>query len=274
MQKGIGRTGYFLLALIVFAMGSFGFVLAWSAFEATATGFFLMGLGVAGAALIILWAFASFAPFGNEAEAVMPAPVQAAREPAPPVKPPAMNFEFTDYEPAATAAPDKLVLPPAFETPDAPGMVSFQEVAPPRQAAPRASAAEPSRDRANWPGQQGTSSWTHQQQHRNKVRSEVEDASRRHELTDRYTRTTPTLRAILDDVPPPMPAPMAESTSQMTMQVPSHVADRAPGGMNTDFVAPGMSVGRCGQCQTVLLAPEVRPLRLKCPECAKVTLLE
>jgi hypothetical protein len=120
----------------------------------------------------------------------------------------------------------------------------------------------PSRDPAQWPQEQGVSTWSRQQAHKQRVQTEMAEPSRRHEFADRYTREAPTLRAILDDAP------------RATPPVPEQIASRAPGDMNTDFVAPGMSVGSCGQCRTLLLAPQQRPLRLKCPECAKVTLLE
>lgn len=274
MEKGIGRTGYLLLALVIFCVGAFGFVLAWSAFQADARGFFIMGLGVAATAMIGLWAFATFAPW-TDARPAEPTPTEPAPTapparlvpavPAAPAPASSVDYEFPEYEPAATAAPERVVIPQAFqERPPAPmggGPVAFEHV---------------SEDPANWPGNKGTSTWTRQQQHRQKVQSEVDGSARRHELTDRYTRTTPTLRAILDDGPSARPAPAATPVQKTAPanRPQEHIADRAPGEMNTDFVAPGMSVGQCGQCSTLLLAPETRPLRLKCPECAKVTLLE
>ena len=163
-------------------------------------------------------------------------------------------FEFADYQPAPRAAPEGLVMPSAF---DAPGPAARH--APPRTVAPLQFQA---RDPAQWPQEQGMSTWSRQQAHKQRVQTDAAESSRRHEFADRYTREAPTLRAILDDAP------------RATPPVPEQIASRAPGDMNTDFVAPGMSVGSCGQCRTLLLAPQQRPLRLKCPECAKVTLLE
>ena len=35
----------------------------------------------------------------------------------------------------------------------------------------------------------------------------------------------------------------------------------------------GMAKGQCGTCDAILLAPKVRPLKLRCPKCQKVTQL-
>lgn len=35
----------------------------------------------------------------------------------------------------------------------------------------------------------------------------------------------------------------------------------------------GMAKGQCGTCDTILLAPKVRPIKLRCPKCQKVTSL-
>ena len=275
MQQGIGRAGFTLLALVTFAIGAFGFALAWTAFGMGATTFFQMGLGVAAVAMLALFLFAAFRP--ESAAPVRPA-AKSVPAPATQESKAAVDFEFDDFAPAAKAAPEEMVLPDAFQevpptpTPDA-APVSFKPVGkalestieqvvatPPVAPAP----AVPSKDPAAWPGARGKSAWTNKVEHQQKVASQVEDSRRRHDLAEKYTRTTPTLRAILDDG---VPAPGEPS-------VPEKLADRAPGEMNTDFVAPGMSVGQCGQCRTLLLAPEERPLRLKCPECAKVTLLQ
>ena len=262
MQSGIGRAGFLLLALVVFAVGAFGFALTWAAFKASASTFFWMGLGVAGAAMVLLYLFASFAPGRADApRAPVPAPSPAA--PAPKPKAEAQDFEFNDYQPAPKAAPEDLVLPPAFQDAKPPGAEAQAPVE--FQAAPKAAPSRPrpeassGRDPSAWPGQKGQSAWSHHVSHQRRVQDEVADSRRRHEMADRYTQNTPTMRAILEEKP---------------QATPERLADRAPRDMNTDFVAPGMSIGQCGQCKTLLLAPEERPLRLKCPECAKITLLE
>lgn len=38
-------------------------------------------------------------------------------------------------------------------------------------------------------------------------------------------------------------------------------------------VPEGMAKGQCGTCDAILLAPKVRPLKLRCPKCQKVTAL-
>lgn len=284
MQQGIGRAGFTLLALVTFAIGAFGFALTWTAFGLGQTTFFQMGLGVAAVALLALFLFAVFAPSKSASAAPAPAATPAPEpttKPVPAPTTPGMDYEFTDFQPAAKAAPESLELPKAFQEapptpqPDA-APVAFKPVSKTLDATieqvveeapmPTPAPAAPARDPAAWPGARGKSAWTNKVDHQRKVQEQVESARRRQDLAEKYTRTTPTLRAILDDKPARQ-SPQAET-------VPEKLADRAPGDMNTDFVAPGMSVGQCGQCRTLLLAPEERPLRLKCPECAKVTLLQ
>ncbi len=278
MEKGIGRTGYILLASVVFAIGVFGFLLSWTAFQAEAYQFFGMGLAVAGVGLLGLFLFAVFAPLYDAPRGDKPAAKRPAA-PEPPVKADAakQEFEFDDYQPAAKAAPEEVVIPPAFkeETPPMPNAapvefttVSKAEAEKPPVAVAAAPATPAARDPANWPGKRGTSTWTKQQERAQAIKQEVDHSARRREMADRYTANTPQMRAIME------PAVPKEPQADEAPAVPEKLADRAPVDMNTDFVAPGMSVGQCGQCKTLLLAPEERPLRLKCPDCAKVTLLK
>lgn len=277
MQQGIGRAGFTLLALVTFAIGAFGFALTWTAFDQGAGLFFRMGLGVAAVALFALFLFAAFKP--TSASTPAPRAPPATNKAVPQEASTDLGFEFGDYEPAAKAAPEKMVLPDAFQdkTPPAPQAapepVSFKPVSKSLDATieqvvetarPKPQPVSVPKDPAAWPGARGKSAWSNQVDHRRKVESQVDDSRRRHEFAEKYTRTTPTLRAILDD----------GKAGGAQSEVPEKLADRAPGDMNTDFVAPGMSIGQCGQCRTLLLAPEERPLRLKCPECAKVTLLQ
>lgn len=272
MQHGIGRAGMVLLSLVTLAIGAFGLTLAWTAFNQGAATFFAMGLGVAAVALGGLFLFALVGPSKVRARALVqpepePAPeaTAAPERVAPRESKPSVDYEFKDFTPAARAAPEALQLPDAFQEKAVPEPVEPVEF-------------QPKKDPASWPGKRGKSTWTTQVEHQRNVATQVEDARRRHDLTEKYTRTTPTLRAILDEgvdpVPQPRQAPTQTTQVQKPAQTPERLADRAPRDMNTDFVAPGMSVGKCGQCGTKLLAPEERPLRLKCPECAKVTLLQ
>lgn len=146
----------------------------------------------------------------------------------------AIDYEFKDPEPATKTAPESLVVPPAFSD----GGVAFNE-----------------RDPAAWPERRPSkSSWTARVEQEQKVQSMVEESAKRRELTKKYTADAPTVRAVLEE-------------PQLV------VAQRAPADMPPGATAPGMTLGRCGRCKTPVMAPTARPIRLKCPECAKVTLL-
>ncbi len=261
MENGLGRTGYLLLATVMLMFGGIGLGAAYLAYLDGSARFFTLGLGLGAIALVGLFGFAFYAPWLVSGA---PKPARKAAEPAapvaapgpsgkaaPPAKPasppatataaaPAPGFEYDDVEPAAKAAPEQLVVPPAFVP------------------------ARPERDPAAWPQRQGNrptgrpgtekSDWTTKMEQKARVADMVDDSKRRQELKDRYTAETPLVRQAMAE--PPM-----------------IVADRAPAGVEPGFAAPGMSVGQCGRCKTVVMAPDQRPIRLKCPECAKVTLL-
>ncbi len=282
MQRGIGRTGHLLLALVLFALGAFGLMLGTIAFRQGLVQFYYIGISTTAVALLALFAIALLAPLSNvPLRFKRPAKANAA-EPAPPTPAPVSatasapaavteTFEYDQFDPAPKAAPVEMVLPQAFKgttppapTPHAAGMVTFQ-ASPAARTAPAANAPAATTPRTS-PSVQPPMSKEWPQRRKAVPRpgqAPAPDAGPavRPELTERYTRTTPTVRRMLD----------AETPAEKPQE---HVADRAPLDMNTDFVAPGMSIGRCGQCKCLLLAPDARPIRLKCPECAKVTLLE
>lgn len=240
MQQGLGRTGYLLLTFTFLAVGALGIAMTVLAFTQGVAMFGWMGVGLAGFGLLCLFLFAVVAPVMEARAHKAPEP-QAAPVPEPqPEARPEVEFEFKDPEPAPRAAPEQMMVPNAF-----------QDARPPA----------PERDAAAWPGQRDKSTWTRKMEHEAKVRDQVEESPVRRQMADRYTRSTPTVRAILSD------------TAQAT-QAPTQIAERAPEGVAPGFAAPGLSVGSCGRCSTMLMAPPTRPVRLKCPECAKITLLE
>lgn len=84
--------------------------------------------------------------------------------------------------------------------------------------------------------------------------------ARHEELAHKYTGGTPMVREILmqprmDDVP----------------EFQAEIADPT---MHPSRMPHGTVRGKCGQCHTLLLAPTLRPIKLACPSCHKVTLLE
>ncbi len=255
MDNGLGRTGYLLLATVLLLFGGLGLGTAYLAIQEGSPRFFELGLGLGAVAMVGLFGFAFYAPWlvtgqpmvprpKRKPQAAEPAPTEPVAAPGPSGKAPEpavdLGFEYNDAEPAAKAAPDQLVVPPAFVP----------------SGAGRDPAAWPERRGSRPTGRPGTekSDWTVKMEQKARVADMVEDSHRRQELKDRYTAETPLVRAAMSE--PPM-----------------HVAERAPEGMGPGFAAPGLSVGQCGRCKTVVMAPDQRPLRLKCPECAKVTLL-
>ncbi len=246
MENGLGRTGYLLLATIMLVLGLIGIGAAYLAYLDGVDRFFRLGLGLAAVAMIGMFGFAAYAPWlsgppkvPRAVRAPAKVPVKAAAEPA---KAGDIDFEYTDAAPAPKAAPDALIVPQAF------------------QEALLAPTPHAARDPAAWPQRRGQpgrpaekSDWTARVEREARA-AEMMDAPRRKDLQERYTEETPVVRGILQD--PPI-----------------HLAERAPEGLGPGFTAPGMSVGQCGRCKTVVLAPDQRPMRLKCPECAKITLL-
>lgn len=249
MHNGLGRTGYVLLAVVLLAVGALGLGATYYAHLDGTMRFFELGLALSAVGLVGLFGFAAWAPWLGGAPrparraASVPAATAAAPSAATPsparTPSPGPDFEFNDAQPAAKAAPESLVMPQAFARETLPGMGS-------------------ARDPTDWPERRGrpagANEWNAKVGHRQRIEQMVEDSPVRKEMQERYTRTTPTVRGIMQD--PPL-----------------HVAERAPPGVQPGFAAPGMSVGQCGRCQTVVMAPDARPIRLKCPQCAKVTLL-
>lgn len=79
------------------------------------------------------------------------------------------------------------------------------------------------------------------------------------------------------DVQEPTPAPTPPTAGRRTPSfkpVPTIVAKTAPATDDADWQKPGTSRGKCGGCGTILLAPQQRPVNIRCPRCDKVTLVK
>jgi len=264
MQQGIGRAGYRLLALVFFAVGLLGLAVAWAATRIDVSPVFqAVGLLTAavGQALLLLAFFAASLNPTETATAKPPAPKAARPAPHPSPRPSpsaSLDFEYPDTQPAAKAAPEDLVLPKAFQDgprADAPrdheGLVTFEAVHKPEPRTPGhpladARAADPPADQA-----------PADPPHAGRPAPERRDP--RAEMRERYTRNTPTLRAVLEEAP--------------KTEAPVVRAERCPEDFDPDWIPDGKTRGRCGGCETLVLAPTARPIRLKCPQCGRVTLL-
>ncbi len=262
MHEGIGRAGYRLLAAVFLAVGLLGAALAWYGTTQPGTIVTVLGLLLAGVALTLLFVQAVLLPgaAGPRAPA-KPASLEAAPLPRPRAPEADVGFDFQDTLPVARAAPEQLVVPPAFQAgiPPTPGAASMPPAPEPDPMPPVVAPVQfNERDAAAWPGSRGPSSWTTEQKARQHASQRAEERRPRQEFTQRYTQRTPTVRQILTNPPAAAHAPVAPRS-----------AATPPG------AAPeGKSRGQCGQCGTILLAPTRRPLNLKCPVCQKVSRLE
>ncbi len=257
MHEGIGRAGYRLLAAVFLGLGLLGAALAWYGTTQPGAAITVLGLVLAGVALTLLFVQAVVLPAtlpGERGPSAGPRrPPMAGEQPAR-IPQSDVGFEYDDSRPAARAAPEQLVVPPAFQS------GSTAPPAPPAPPAPSLPSMEPlpvpannpvvhfsERDAAAWPGSRGPSAWTTEQKARQQASQRAGYRRPRDEFTQKYTRRTPTVRQILTDAPAAGKAAAAPE---------------------------GKSRGKCGQCGTILLAPNKRPLNLKCPVCQKVSRLE
>ncbi len=79
-------------------------------------------------------------------------------------------------------------------------------------------------------------------------------------LTDKYTGGAPMVREIL--------------TQPTVQEIPEFRAEMADPMQHPSMIPPNTVRGKCGQCDTLLLAPTQRPIKLRCPSCNRATLLE
>lgn len=205
------------------------------------------------------------------------------------------GFEFEDAELAA--APEKMVLPDAFQEdarrmpdPDAP-VVEFKQGdgGPPAgsSASAKGSAVKASKPTgaktAKAPARpSGSGSPDGWPARRKPVpqpgkAAEAPTPTRHRELADRYTQTTPMLRQIMEDeVGGSVDGPdaRADGAGGQAQAIREVEAEKDSGEFDPDWSPGDRARGRCGECDTVILAPKQRPIKLRCPVCSKVTLLE
>lgn len=87
-----------------------------------------------------------------------------------------------------------------------------------------------------------------------------EKVQTRHDFTAKYTQQTPQVREILETAAPQRPKRV--------------MADLADPSVHPSNLPPRTMRGKCGDCDSLLLAPTARPIELECPSCSRVTLLE
>ena len=237
MQEGIGRGGYRVLALVFFVVAALGLVTAAAALSPS--GFFeLLGLTLAALGLVALCAVAMLSIAGPvraaepEPAAIPGAPVEL-ETPEPPANPDPsadLGIDYHDFQPVS--AEDRIAAGP-----------------PPRIQPPPVPITQPRRvDRAKggWPG-----------------RAEPTGVTRR-QLHERNLPRDPGPAIEMDGPGPagaPPPPPRREPPVVMARTVASAEASGIP---------EGSSIGKCGNCGVLLLAPKKRPIRLQCPRCERV----
>ena len=250
MQEGIGRDGYRMLTVVFGLLTAIGLGVAgyafsphWDLLNGIALSLCIIGAGML-VSINLIMLNKNLVPSARAAAAAAAGPVTVAA-PVKPALPPAadIDYEFSDPTPAASAAPESLVLPAAFDgKEDGDATIGPETVVDlePREAGPK--------DPKAWPERRGKSGVT------------------RRELAERYTRNSPAVREILLD--------QARSSTLSLTEVPMVVAKTASPEDSPDWTPEGMTRGKCGGCGTVLLAPAERPMKLRCPQCDKVTLLK
>lgn len=284
LQQGVGRAGFRLLASMFFLVGASGLAVAWAASTVEVSLVFLnIGLAMAAAGMLLLLGAALIASFPGLVD-VLPA-FEASTSPShgpaddlekagatEPTR--SIDFEYPDVEPAARAAPERLVVPSAFQDNKPPAAEVPRTAGPgeadarpspatprreaPRRPTPREGAADPSA----WPRGDGRAPAWNPPRPRDPVRPEARD-----EMRERYTQNTPTVRSVLSSAKP-------AKRDEWDDDVPRVHAQRAPDDVDNDWLEDGQTIGRCGGCKTRVFAPTSRPVVIVCPECEREKLLE
>ncbi len=274
MDDGIGRTGHRIIAAIFVLLGLLGVGLVWFAIDRNVAYLWGLGLLFATVGILVQYIFAVLATQddggSSSSSRSRPAPM-APPASAGSTSDPEWGFDFdVPQDPAPgqrTHAPEPEPRPTPRPAPEpqrppeqpasaAEAKVSFQVRDPrawPGQGNPAPSSPRNKLDEKfpkRHPGRTGGGTYT----------PPPPSEDRREKLTDKYTQNTPTVRSILQ-----------EKARSPDPQIPA----RPTGGpTNLPPPPPGKSRGTCGQCGTILLAPTQRPIKIKCPVCAKTTVLE
>lgn len=262
MQDGIGRGGYRVLAFVGFAVGALGLIVA--AVALVPSGFFeWLGLGLAALALGALTGLV-LATLGLPAERPRPAwtgpaaapdsgvvPLPTPQPPAAPDPAADVGFDYPDVEPlepsvmagarmsavdqpAPPRAPQRLSTPPPMGRP------------PPRSAPP---AGREDPNDSTWPDRKPKSGVT------------------RRQVSERSGAGLPSSgRGLPRD---PGPDIEIEGPGRLRREPPVVMA-RTVASAEASGIPEGSSVGKCGNCGVLLLAPKKRPIRLQCPRCERV----
>lgn len=230
MQEGIGRGGYRVLALVFFGLAALGLAIAAAALDPSGL-FDWLGLVLAGLSVVALAAVAMLG-FAPRAEA-----------------------DVDDEAELDVTMPEPISEPEPVPEPD-PGvsaMEMFEPVTveermtggpPPRPQPPPVPITQPRRvdlAKGGWPGRAEPTGVTRRQMHERNLPRDP----------------GPTIE---------MDGPVAP----VQRREPPVVMARTVASAEASGIPEGSSVGKCGNCGVLLVAPKKRPLRLQCPRCERV----
>ena len=232
MQEGIGRGGYRALAVVATVLGALGLLIA--AVSLGPAGFFeWLGLGLAALCLAAMLGLV-LATLGLPPAAPRPGPAHSE----------AGVVELATPEPPANPDPSADL---GIEYDDVTPLEPMGEAAPPAPAGPPPRIqpppppiVQPRRvvDAKGWPDVKPAGVTRRQMHERNLPRD-------------------------------PGPDIEVEGPAAPT-RLPPVVMARTVASAEASGIPEGSSVGKCGNCGVLLLAPKKRPLRLQCPRCERV----
>jgi hypothetical protein len=279
LEEGIGRGGYRMLALVFLGIGALGLLSSLYAFIHptlaffNALGFVLMGVALGALFVLVLVILGRPAP--------EPEP-EALPAGAPPVGIRPVQMEFRQQEepqPEPEPAPPE---PVAIRSPGGPRMPApayeraarvvgltesptpFDRLPPPDQWTP----PEPPRAPLVAPPLKRPRSGM--------TLGEKRELERMGRLPPKPMLTVQGSPATEEEMELAIPLALHPArTPPPKPGVPTVLAKpAAPDKQDPDWMPEGMTRGMCSKCKTVLLAPQQRPINLRCPRCDKITLLK
>jgi hypothetical protein len=233
MNEGIGRGGYRVLAGVFLAVGGLGLASLIFAKVRDSNPALVLGIALVALALAVLFVLSLRALMRGVGASAGPASPRPLDIDLPGRSLGANVIELGDDELASAVAGD--------------GAASTS-----REPIP----VQPNRnlgaDTKGWPSRKGPSGVT------------------RGEARARETGKPTQFQVVL----PPRREPGAVAIPKTSLRAPTEPPTVLAREVSRNAKAPeGMAKGACGTCGATLLAPQVRPLKLRCPSCQKVTLL-
>lgn len=264
MQEGIGRGGYRLIATIFLFLGGLGLgtmLYAWSSHIT----FFVWLSGAFNVVAIGVLYFLVQMLLRNPRAASAPEPRMMTVTPARP------TLDEMDFSPVGAGQDDELEAQDMTDD-DGPRVPARPWTPPPRPPMPPP-VAKPNRnldrDTGNWPRRVPPSGLTRGELlEMNRPQANPEESA---ESEDEIVFTSVPMSSARTA---PAARPRATSMQVRKHEVPVVIARIAGPDDTMAWVPKDMGRGKCSGCGSIVLAPKARPIRLRCPKCEKLTLLE